>query len=267
MTFKRYTYTGADMLQESLNHPYYLASDNQGLQYVPSTPYDPLITEEGEAYHTHQPLEGPNVSWEHVKYNWTRGTNTSPAVFENVVSLWGITEDHNVELIGEHITTTCSSPATTPTTEIGVFDLSNHSSQATIIKTTPLTSNGKVRVNLPFRWQYYEDMVLDCYTNFDDVTPTYTVTMATTPGVDDLYITYTTPVGWSDGLYCTVRYNEYGKLETSPPPIATNAKNTLSLGYDGLDKYNALRLKIETTANYAYNVNYTWFEYGYNVII
>ena len=254
------------MLQESLDHPHYTASDNQGLQYIPSTPFVDGTVSIGEAYHTHQSLEGPNITWDVVKYNWTRGTNTSPASFETIVSLEGITPEHDVELIGEHVYTSCSSPATTPTTITGSFDLLSSASQPPIYRTSPGTVNGQIKVELPFRWKYIENIALDCYTNFDDASPTLTATPSTSPGDEDTYVMFTTPVGWTNGLYCTVAYNEYGNYTYSPNPVQTNAKNTLKLGYDGLDKYGALRIHVETTADPTYDVKFNSFNYRYKIL-
>lgn len=254
MVIRRYRYNGADMIHESLNHPNYVATDGDNLYYLPSSP--PLHEQNGYASHTHHPLEGSNVIWLNVNAELSTYTTTSPTSFSNTLQLYGLNDNHSEELIGEQIWTTCTSPTTT---EIVGFDLRKSATHPPLYKDISLTSAGTIRVNLPMRYSYYEDIKLV----WGAATP---ISMAATPADDDLYITFTTPATWVESSPAYLSFNEYDNVTTTTNTVSVKAKDTLILGYDGLDKYDALRVRVDTTCDYSYDVVWNYFEYVYEVI-
>lgn len=92
-----------------------------------------------------------------------------------------------------------------------------------------------------------------------------TVSMSATPGDTDLYINYTTPSLWRDGTYTTLTYNEYGSFDHTTNPVPLNAKSIARLGYDSMDKYDGLKIKITTNSDDTYTTKWNWLEYKYEV--
>jgi hypothetical protein len=450
MTIRTYRYNGTTMIDPTTTPNNYLTSEEGNLTHAP------INHPTGTAQHTHYPLEGSNIYWNTFKTELYRYTPASPIEYETTLQLYGLNHNMVEELIGEQIYTTSTSPATT---DIVGFDLQSSSAHPPLTNTTPTATNGTIEVDLPIRWQNFEDMNIVLYKNFTDnftdnsigtgwvvstpvgditetggvltididngvdgdwtgvkhnaphllypipttptqwratvymtsspvndsthsgmclykdndnvylwgrkhdnttdkmvldkivgdvktesvetwntttlptyfsilyidgsyyfdlsptgtgwtnvyntntlgFTPTHigfftlnhtsspaisasfdnfqitdvlgnstyntTITPTTTPGDDDLEVTFTTPTGWVDGSYGCLSYNKYGNLTEYTNPIPLQCKGVVKMGYNGLDKYDALRVKVETTATTPYVTRWNWWEYRYEVYL
>ena len=83
-------------------------------------------------------------------------------------------------------------------------------------------------------------------------------------GDDFTQLAFSKPPFWIDGYpgYFTTRKPANYNVPTQNTPIG--ATNTFDLGYDGMDKFDALRLGIFVTANanYNFNINKVTFKTG-----
>ena len=83
-------------------------------------------------------------------------------------------------------------------------------------------------------------------------------------GDDFTQLVFSKPSYWVDGNpgYFTTRKPANYNIPTRTVPMS--ATNTFSLGYDGMDKFDALRLGIFITANsnYNFNINSVTFRTG-----
>jgi hypothetical protein len=82
---------------------------------------------------------------------------------------------------------------------------------------------------------------------------------------NDMYLNFSTPTDWTDRCPSYVKYTEVGNLESETNYTLISAKNTAQLGYNGLDKYNALRVRVDNECNTEYELKFNWFEYIYEV--
>lgn len=151
----RVPFNGSEMVQEDLPYCNVLFNSHEGVLYNPQA--DGLII--GEFSKTFNPGVDANYSWDSVKLNWSRSAPSTPSGFRAIFTLQGILPDGMIDTIMEKIITTIPS---SEVTEDIVFDLKNSRSMATLIKSnTGLTSDGKVMVNLPKRWLYYDSIQLN----------------------------------------------------------------------------------------------------------
>jgi hypothetical protein len=247
----------------SLELENYLVNEEEGLVYTPSTPPDPIYVNDirGVAYHTHYAMEGPNIQWTKVKCSLTHSTTETNPIYETVISLYGLNNNHTEELIGEKVYNTINS---TPTTVNVSFNLSGGACHPPLTKKYYSLTNpsapaaGTINLNLPFRYENYESIALNY--GATSVTPTSTDDSTTT-------VTFTTPTSWVEATPINITVKEHSNESYTTNYIPTSTKNTLELGYDGLDKYDALRLKIETiTQSTGYNVSMNNLIYEYEVI-
>lgn len=257
MAIKKYQYNGVDTYDESLEIVDYIANSSTGLVYNPTAGLDEdTDTVNGYAYHTHYAMEGPNVHWISVKCELTRSTATSPSSYMNIVQLYGINDNHMEELVGEKVYTTVNA---TPTVDYVVFDLKNSSNQPRFAVTNGTsTSPGHIQVNLPMR---YTDNYSTAYLTVLGATPIYC-----TPGTYDTSLYFATPSPWTAGSPCTMTITEYNGSSYTTTPLPVSATTVFEFGYDGLDRYDALRLKFDTTTTSTpYTLAFNNIEYKYKV--
>lgn len=238
----------------------YNVTEDEGLTYNPQ-PSDPTLTTTitGNAYHTHHALEGPNILWIEVMGTLTQSTAEATPSYKTVISLYGLNDNQTEELIGEKIYPTIDS---TPTTTPVAFNLINSSCQPPLVREnrnlTYMAPEGQIQLNLPFRYENYETIQLNYHT-----TPLSPIS----PDDDLDYCVFTTPSTWveSTPISCTIK-EWYGE-EYTTNNISTSTRDIIRLGYDGLDKYNTLRIKIETTTNTTpYMVSFNNLSYKYEVL-
>ena len=251
-TFK-YKYTGTDTLDESLDSAYLIPDSTNGLTYVPATPLSDDEELVGYGYHTHYPYEGPNLFWVGVKCELTHSSTAATPSYRNIISLYGLNGNHDEELIGEKVYTSIN---TTPTTERVSFDLMKSAHQPTLILTKDATSTpGHIDVKLPIR---YTDNYSGATLTVLGATP---VTLQT-PSTYDTLISFATPSPWYESSPAYLTITEYNGSSFVTNSVDVMSTSVLELGYDGLDKYDALRLGFEiTTVTTPYTVNINNFEY------
>lgn len=251
-------YTGTDTIDEHIESVNWTANSNGGLIYIPSTPLEEDESINGVAYHTHYPYEGPNIFWTNVKLNLTHSSTNITPTYSHIISLYGLNGGHVEELVGEKIYTDINS---TPTTEIVSFNLIKSASQPNLYLTNNTNSTpGYIDVQLPIRYNNNYDsailMVLES-----------TPLIMATPSDNDTIISFATPSTWVDSSPVTLTIAEYGAGTITTNNVNAKASQLLALGYDGLDKYDALRLGFDiTTTNTPYSVSVDNIEYKYRRI-
>jgi hypothetical protein len=80
---------------------------------------------------------------------------------------------------------------------------------------------------------------------------------------DDTYVTYTTPSDWGNYAPLRLSLNEYGNTTYESPYLNLSPQATAKLGYDGVDKYVALRTRYEVKGSDAQSVTFNSAEYVY----
>jgi len=258
MAIFRHKYSGMDTLDENLPYDKFITIEGQGLYYYPG---DPGGYEEDEvtayAYHTHYPYEGSNISWNNVSCTLTRRTSYGSPDYLCVVSLYGLNSNHNEELVGEKVYTTIDS---TRTTDLVNFNLNKSSGNANLVvnSTTPSTP-GYIDVELPMRY-------ID---NYESITMTVlgaTPLTPATPDANDTVLSFATPSPWYNGSPVYLTVNEYNGGSFVTESVNFSSTTTLLLGYDGLDKYDALRLGFSvTTVSTPYTVQFDDITYTYRI--
>lgn len=257
MAICKYTYNGVDTYDESLEIVDYMANSSTGLVYTPTTPLEDTESVNGYAYHTHYAFEGPNVHWIGVKCELTRSSSAATPEYRNIIGLYGVNSNLGEELIGEKVYTTIDS---TPTVDYVNFDLKGSSSQPTFVLTDDTsTSPGYIQVDLPMR---YYDNYDEAYITVLGTTPVY----CATPGEYDTSIYFATPAPWTDSSPCTLTITEYGGSAYTTDSLNVSSTSVFSLGFDGVDSYDALRLKFDTTTTSTpYTLAFNSIEYRYKV--
>lgn len=156
MVVNKITVPGSHLVQQDLGHDKFIYNDQIGAVYQP----DPNIKElqEGFFKYTIAPPLLSNFAWNNIKLNWSRKYDTTaPSDFEAIVTLEGILPDGRVELLGEEIINTLTSSLIT---EDVYFDLLSNRGTPTISKASSTVASGKVGLNLPKRWMYYNNIVM-----------------------------------------------------------------------------------------------------------
>jgi hypothetical protein len=156
MVVNKITVPGSHLVQQDLGHDKFIYNDQIGAVYQP----DPNVNElqEGFFKYTIAPPLLSNFAWNNIKLNWSRKYDTTaPSDFEAIVTLEGILPDGRVELLGEEIINTLTSSLIT---EDVYFDLLSNRGTPTISKASNTVASGKVGLNLPKRWMYYNDIVM-----------------------------------------------------------------------------------------------------------
>lgn len=249
-------YNGTDTIDENIDNIDIIPDSTNGLLYTPSTPLEDETSVNGYAYHTHYAYEGPDIHWLGVKCEINRSTTQATPSYTNIISLYGLNDGHIEELIGEKIYTTIN---TTPTTDYVVFDLSKSAAQPSLFLTNSVSSSpGYIQVNLPVR---YNDNYTSAVLTVLEATP---VSLAATPNDYGSSIYFATPTGWGESSPAYLSITEYNGSTFTTNNVNVMSNSTLLLGYDGLDKYDALRLGFNiTTDSTPYTVSIDNFEYKY----
>jgi hypothetical protein len=120
---------------------------------------NPDVEDEQDAYFTHTlaPPLTDNFAWNHVKINWTRSYDSTPNIFQCIFTLEGIHLDGSTEVIGEKFINNISG---TSATEDIIFDLYNNRSTPSFRKTGTGAPSGKIQLNLPKKWLYFQSIDL-----------------------------------------------------------------------------------------------------------
>lgn len=156
MVVNKITVPGSHLVQPDLRHDKFSYNDQIGAVYQP----DPNVNElqEGFFKYTIAPPILSNFAWNNIKLNWSRKYDTTaPSDFEAIVTLEGILPDGRVELLGEEIINNLTSSLVT---EDVYFDLLSNRGTPTISKASSTVASGKVGLNLPKRWMYYNNIVM-----------------------------------------------------------------------------------------------------------
>lgn len=255
-------YTGMDIYNPSFPLTNYGINDTDGLTYNPQTVPDPVYSNDiiGVASHTHHAIEDPNVMWIGVQCLLTHSTTEATPSYQTVIGLYGLNDNHTEELIGENIYTSIDA---TPTTEVVSFNLIGGGCQPQLTKVyksligSDAVAAGTIKVNIPFRYENYESITFNYAST--SVTPT-------TSDNDYSYVVFTTPGSWSEATPVTCTVKEWDGEDYTTNYLTTSTRNTLQIGYDGVDKYDALRVKVETTTTTTpYTVKVDNLRYSYEV--
>lgn len=239
MVIYNYRYKDMDTVDEFLDSVDMTPDTVNGLRYTPSTPLEEDTTVNGYAYHTHYAYEGPDIHWVGVKCEQNRSTARVAPSFRSIISLYGLNDGHVDELVGEKVYTTIN---TTPTTDYVVFDLLKSADQPSLfLSNDTSTSPGYLQVNLPVR---YNDNYSSAVLTVLEATP---VSLAATPDDYGSSIYFATPATWADSSPATLTITEYNGSAFTTNSVNVVSTSTLILGYDSLDKYDALRLGLDVT--------------------
>lgn len=146
---------GSQIVQKDQPYENLVFNDQEGVLYAPN----PDIEDQQDAYFTHNiaPPVMDNFAWNQIKINWTRSYDNVPNIFEALFTLEGINLDGSLELIGEKIITDISSSSVT---EDILFDLYNSRTTPAFRKIGTGAPTGKIQVNLPKRWLYFQSINL-----------------------------------------------------------------------------------------------------------
>jgi len=150
--------TGEAMVQTDLPYSNIIFNDLEGVLYNPQVDGKVIA----EFNKTLNPSLGKNFAWDNVNLNWTRDAPATPMDgFKTTVTLNGILPNGEIDIIGEYITTTIPS---TEVTEDILFNLRLSRAMASLSKSNIVTAtSGKVQVNLPKRYLYYDSITLERY--------------------------------------------------------------------------------------------------------
>lgn len=136
----------------------FIATEADNLIYLPNS--DGTETT-GLAQVKFDAMGGTAPLWKDVRYNLSLQDVTSsdnPIVdFNMLVGLYGVTDVGNVELVGEEV---ISTPSTTLTSSLHVFDLLTSACHSKFFTTNDTGTADKITLKLPFRSDYIEDMTL-----------------------------------------------------------------------------------------------------------
>lgn len=149
---------GSQLLNPHLDNYNFIATEADNLIYLPNS--DGTETT-GLAQVKFDAMGGTAPLWKDVRYNLSLQDVTTPdnpiVDFNMLVSLYGITDGGNVELVGEDIINT---PSTTLTSSLHVFDLLTSACHSKFFTTNDTGTNGKITLKLPFRTGYLENIGL-----------------------------------------------------------------------------------------------------------
>jgi len=258
MAIFKHKYSGVDTLDENLDYDGFIPNSTDGLVYSPGDPFeDENAMVSGYAYHTHYPYEGSNVFWNNVSCVLTHSSTYSTPDYLCVVSLYGLNSNHNEELIGERVYDTVTGSSVE---EIVQFNLTSSPDKAGLVVdySTPSTP-GYIDVELPMRY-------ID---NYESITMTVlgaTPLTPATPDANDTILSFATPSPWYEGSPVYLTVNEYNGGSFVTESVNFSSTTTLLLGYDGLDKYDALRLGFSvTTVSTPYTVQFDDITYTYRI--
>jgi hypothetical protein len=253
MVVIRKQYSGADLIQEDLLSYNFTATEEEDAYYNPPSNDERV---EGLMQLTHAIVESNNFHWNYVRVNWTYSTLIASEVFEALFQLYGVTLQGDDVLLGEQSVTTIG----TETTDDILFDLKQCVGLPPLINLPGTTTAGKIRLNLPFKFENYEDDSIKLYYNSGGSS----VTQDT--GTDsNYYITFTTPGGLVPGEDCYVYVEELNDyiFETNTVPVSN--QSILRLGYDNPNNYAGLRVKILIDGDSDYNVTINSIDFCYEV--
>jgi hypothetical protein len=90
-------------------------------------------------------------------------------------------------------------------------------------------------------------------------------TYVTPSSTSTQYVTFTTPSYWAENLNVFFRVEEYEQSEYYTPLIAVQTNTQLSLKYDNVDRYSALRVKYNGYHDETYEVDISSITYAYEV--
>lgn len=149
------TYAGSRLAQTGFPLMNMIASDADGLKFVPSGG-DWAV--DAEATITHVPVESSNILWSAVEADLEMQNvgNTTPA--QLLLELYGITCHGDINLLGEKVFNTIP---TTPTNETVTFDLLRSACEPCLVVDPSTTDAGKIQLNLPYRTNYYKSVLLN----------------------------------------------------------------------------------------------------------
>jgi regulation of enolase protein 1 (concanavalin A-like superfamily) len=94
---------------------------------------------------------------------------------------------------------------------------------------------------------------------------TISVTPDTATG-DDMNVDFSWPNDWNDSVMVHVNATEYHSTSYESPDITASTPYVLELGYDSVDKYHALRFKVDVTGDKDYSVRVNEINYKYEVL-
>jgi hypothetical protein len=86
-----------------------------------------------------------------------------------------------------------------------------------------------------------------------------------TPASTDLSILFSTPADWSARSYSYLNVKEHDTIEYPTRAISLSNLGKFVLGYDGLDSFDALRVKIEARASDEYSFSIPRIVYSYHI--
>jgi len=245
--------SGEAMVQKDLPHYNVIFNDLEGVLYAPQLDGKVIA----EFSKTFNPSVGMNFGWDSVKINWTRDAPATPMDgFKTTFTLEGILLDGSIDVICETIVNTIPS---TETTEDVLFNLKNSQTMSSLSKLTVGTiTSGKVQVNLPKRFLYYDSITLEC----DD--PDLSISPDGTPGENDTELLFTLPGGWVDVSPIYLKITEARGTEYTTPELIVSNQDEIVLGPNGVSHCQAMRLKTvieaDNTCNIRFNNEYYAFE-------
>lgn len=139
--------------------------DDSGMYFVPDVDMDVTLPQVAVASHTHRVDESRTPLWNQVTYNITphvTGDATIPivdgvgAVFQGTVTLQGITDMGTVNDIMQHYYN-----ADDTTTATKIFDLYGSGNRSAMRSyKTGVVATGNVQVEIPLKYENYEDIEL-----------------------------------------------------------------------------------------------------------
>lgn len=148
--------TGEAMVQPDLPYSNVVFNDLEGILYNPITDGKVIA----KFSKTFNPAIGVNFSWDSVRLNWTRYAPSPPLDgFKATFILEGILPNGQIDILAEKIITTIPSISTT---EDILFNLKTNRAMAGLSKINVASASaGKVQLNLPKRYFYYESVTLN----------------------------------------------------------------------------------------------------------
>jgi hypothetical protein len=240
------------IVQEDQPYANLVYSEQEGVLYNPNLD----LEDQQDAYFTHNmaPPITKNFAWDRIKINWTRNYTSTPTIFEALFSIEGILLDGTQELLGEQIITDISASEVTDNI---IFDLLNNRSTPSFRKINGSAPSGKIQLNLPMRWLYFDS--IDLVRSAGSISPD-------TPDEDDTTIYYTVPGDYTadETVHLKTTPLNHSYYETND--LTVTPENVLILGYNAVDRFSAIKLKFYLQADTNCNVRINSAEYRYTPI-
>lgn len=148
-------YEGSQLAQNGFPLSNMIASDANGLEFLPGGDDVPRIA---EATVTHYPVESDDILWSGVEVDLEMQNIGDATPAQLILGLYGITCHGDINLLGENVINSIPTSLTDKTVN---FDLLRSACEASLTADKNQTTAGKIQLNLPYRTNYYESLLLN----------------------------------------------------------------------------------------------------------